>query len=166
MKTSPPAARLVVATASPAETKRLGARLAPLLAPGDVVLFQADLGAGKTTFVQGLSRALGAEDAALSPTFVVAETIAARVPIHHLDFYRLTLPEILGMGVEDYLTGAGEIGPGVVLVEWAERFRKLWPPSRLEIAIAIGRAKDRRTFTFRGVGARPSEIVRRLKAVS
>jgi tRNA threonylcarbamoyladenosine biosynthesis protein TsaE len=164
MKTAAPTARLTVATASPAQTKKLGARLAPLLDAGDVVLFEADLGAGKTTFVQGVAAALGAEDAALSPTFVVAETIAARVPIHHLDFYRLTLPEILGMGVEDYLNGAGEIGPGVVLIEWAERFRKIWPSARLEIGISIGRGKNRRTFAFRGVGERPADLVRRLKA--
>lgn len=155
--------RVTVRTASAAETRRLGARLGPLLAPGDVLLMQAQLGAGKTTFVQGIARALGARDAALSPTFVVAETIAARVPIHHLDFYRLTLPEILGIGVEDYLNGAGEIGPGIVLVEWAERFRPLWPTDRLELKIRIGRGRDRRTFELSGHGERPAGIVRRLK---
>src|SRR5262245_7583959 len=105
--------RRTFVTSSPDQTRRLAGRLAVRLQAGDVVLLLADLGAGKTTFVQGVAKALGAHDAALSPTFVVAETLDARVPIHHLDFYRLTKSELLGIGVQDYLTGSGEIPRGV-----------------------------------------------------
>ncbi len=151
--------KLKVTTRSAAQTKRLGAKLAPLLDVGDALLFQAQLGAGKTTFVQGLAAAMGARGAALSPTFIVAETIEARVPIHHLDFYRLTLKEILGLGVEDYLNGAGAVGPGVLLIEWAERFRPLWPKERIDVKIRVGRKKDERTFELTARGERPSALL-------
>ena len=149
-------------TSSPAETKRLAGRLARHLGVSDVVLFLADLGAGKTTFVQGVARALGAKTAALSPTFVGAETIEARIPIHHLDFYRLTEAEILGIGIEDYLLGAGEVGPGVVLIEWAERFRQIWPKERLEVRISIEPRRERRRIEFTPSGARFEKIIRAL----
>ncbi len=97
----------------------------------------ANLGAGKTTLVQGLVRALGVREAALSPTFVIAQSLKGKFPIHHLDFYRLTLDEILAMGVQDYLSGGGEIPSGLVLVEWAERFKKMWPRERLEVRLRI-----------------------------
>ncbi|MBV9080001.1 MAG: tRNA (adenosine(37)-N6)-threonylcarbamoyltransferase complex ATPase subunit type 1 TsaE [Elusimicrobia bacterium] len=149
----------LTATESPEQTKRLGMRLARRLKVGDVVLLLADLGAGKTTLVQGLADGVGAHGTALSPTFVVAETIAGRVPIHHLDFYRLSLREILSLGVEDYLNGAGEIGPGIVVAEWAERFKPLWPKERLEIRIRIDKRGERRRFEFKGVGPRYQKIV-------
>lgn len=149
---------------SAAQTQRLGARLAQRLAPGDVVLFLADLGAGKTTFVQGMARALGAADVALSPTFIIAETIQARIPIHHLDFYRLNEVEILGMGVQDYLTGSGEIAPGLVLIEWAERFPKIWPPDRLEVRITIDKKSERRRIEITARGDRYEKTLKALPA--
>lgn len=147
---------------SPADTRRLAGRLARRLLPGDVVLFFADLGAGKTTFAQGAARALGAKSAALSPTFVVAETIEAKYPIHHLDFYRLTPQEILGIGIEDYLTGSGEIAPGVVLIEWAERFREIWPKERIEVGIRIEPKGARRRISITSRGKKYDKVLRGL----
>jgi len=156
----------VFITGSPKETQRVAARLARRLKVGDVVLFLADLGAGKTTFVQGVAAALGAKTAALSPTFVGAETIEGRVPIHHLDFYRLTEAEILGIGIEDYLNGAGEVGPGVVLIEWAERFPKIWPKERLEVRITIEPKGERRRIEFTPRGRRFESVVGALEKAS
>jgi tRNA threonylcarbamoyladenosine biosynthesis protein TsaE len=153
-------------TDTPTETQRLAGRLARRLVPGDVVLFVADLGAGKTTFVQGAARALGAKNAALSPTFVVAETIDAKVPIHHIDFYRLTREEILGMGVQDYLTGTGEIAPGIVFIEWADRFRRIWPKERLEVRIAIERGGRRRRIRMTARGRRFAKVLAQLRKKS
>jgi tRNA threonylcarbamoyladenosine biosynthesis protein TsaE len=147
---------------SPAETQRIAGRLARLLGVGDVVLFLADLGAGKTTFVQGVAKALHAKSAALSPTFVVAETLEANVPIHHLDFYRLSEQELLGIGVQDYLTGGGEIAPGLVLIEWAERFPKIWPKERLEVRIRIEPKSQRRRIEIAARGARLEKILKKL----
>ena len=160
---APVARRRVFFTDSAAETQRLAGSLARQLKVGDVVLFLANLGAGKTTFVQGFVDALGARSAALSPTFVIAETIEARVPVHHLDFYRLSLDEILGMGVQDYLTGAGEIPPGIVMIEWAERLRELWPKERLEIRIRIEKRSQRRRFEFTSRGGRIGQSLARLR---
>jgi len=150
-------------TDSADETKALGFKLGSYLKPGHVVLFLANLGAGKTTFVQGLAKRFGVKEGALSPTFIIAQTLKGRVPLHHLDFYRLNIQEILGFGVQDYLNGAGEIKKGVVLMEWAERCRPLWPPQRLEIKIKILPRSKKREFVFRGIGDPYVGMVRSLK---
>jgi tRNA threonylcarbamoyladenosine biosynthesis protein TsaE len=101
-------------TASAAETEALGKRLAPELGPGDVVLVSGELGAGKTTVIRGICRGLGVEGPVTSPTFTIGHTYRGRVPVSHLDLYRLSGlegedPALL----EDYLT------PGAVaLIEW------------------------------------------------
>ena len=82
---------------------------------------------------------------------------------HHLDFYRLTKSEIIGIGVQDYLTGQGEIAPGVVLIEWAERCKEVWPAHRLEIRMKIVPDSTTREIVFTGVGPRYEKIVRQLK---
>src|SRR5579875_1661280 len=101
-------------TASPDETEALGADLAARLRPGDVVLVAGDLGAGKTTFVRGACRALGVTGPVSSPTFTIGQRYPGRVPVAHLDFYRLDGlagedPELLA----DYLDGER-----VAFVEW------------------------------------------------
>lgn len=143
---------------SPAETRAFGARLAKKLRSGDVVLLRANLGAGKTTLVQGLVKALGVRDAALSPTFIIAQSFKGKFPIHHLDFYRLTAKEILGMGVQDYLVGGGEIPKGLVLIEWPERARKLWPKERLEVAISIKPKSTARVINLARHGERFEDL--------
>ncbi len=142
----------VFVTRSADETRAIGATVANAVEAGDVILFLADLGAGKTTFVQGLVKALGVNMAALSPTFVIAQTYDGRIPIHHLDFYRLSAKEILEMGAQDYLVGGGEIARGLVLIEWAERCRELWPKERLEISIRIIPKTNHREIKIRGMG--------------
>jgi tRNA threonylcarbamoyladenosine biosynthesis protein TsaE len=101
-------------TTSAAETERLGAQLAATLRAGDVVLVAGELGAGKTTFVRGASRALGVDGPVTSPTFTIGQRYPAPVPVAHLDLYRVDglvyeEPELLG----DYL-GPDTIG----FVEW------------------------------------------------
>lgn len=107
--------RLVVT--GPDQTEQLAAGLAAGLSPGDVVLISGDLGAGKTTFVRGACRALGVTDRVTSPTFTIARRYeTGRVPVSHLDLYRLAGapggdPELL----------EEEVGPGrVAFVEWPE----------------------------------------------
>lgn len=136
------------------DTKAFGARVARHLRPGDVVLLSANLGAGKTTLVQGLVKALGVQEAALSPTFIIAQTLQGRFPIHHLDFYRVSMREILGIGIQDYMVGAGEIPKGLVLIEWPERAKGLWPKDRLEIEIKIKPQSMDRLITMQTHGAR------------
>ncbi len=102
---------------SPQETEALGERLAGELAPGAVVAFTGDLGAGKTAFVRGLARGLGISERVTSPTFtIVNEYEGGRLPLFHFDLYRLGGPEeLFDIGWEDYLRRGG-----VCAVEWSE----------------------------------------------
>ena len=102
-------------TASPAETEALAARLAELLAAGDVVTISGELGAGKTTFVRGAARALGVTGPVSSPTFTIGHRYEAPTPVAHLDLYRIEGldPEEWG-DLEPYFDGT------VAFVEWPE----------------------------------------------
>jgi tRNA threonylcarbamoyladenosine biosynthesis protein TsaE len=103
-------------TDSPAETEALAAALAGQLAPGDVVLVSGELGAGKTTFVRGAARALGVTVPVTSPTFVIAHRYEGRVPISHLDLFRLD-----GLDAEEPELLADELGPDrIAFLEWPE----------------------------------------------
>ena len=136
------------------DTKEFGSRLGKKLRLGDVVLLSGDLGAGKTTLVQGLAKGLGVKETALSPTFIIAQTYMGKFPIHHLDFYRLNAKEILAAGVQDYLVGGGEIPKGLVLIEWPERAKGLWPRERLEISIRINPDSENREIVVMPHGDR------------
>jgi tRNA threonylcarbamoyladenosine biosynthesis protein TsaE len=101
-------------TAGPAETEALAARVAAALAPGDVVLLSGELGAGKTTFVRGAARALGVQGAVTSPTFTIGRRYDGRIPVSHLDLYRLgELADEDPALLADYLAGNR-----VAFVEW------------------------------------------------
>lgn len=99
---------------SPQETEALGAWLAGRLAPGDVVLVDGDLGAGKTTFIRGACRALGVTAVVNSPTFTIGQRYEGEVPVSHLDLYR-----IADLGHEDPELLADYLGPDrIAFVEW------------------------------------------------
>ena len=101
------------------DTSAAGERLGTSLRAGDVVLLYGELGAGKTAFVRGLARGLGASaDDVSSPTFTLIQEYAGRVPLYHVDLYRLEPREIPDLGLEDLV-----LGEGVVAIEWADR----WP---------------------------------------
>ncbi|HZV73384.1 MAG TPA: tRNA (adenosine(37)-N6)-threonylcarbamoyltransferase complex ATPase subunit type 1 TsaE [Conexibacter sp.] len=103
-------------TRGPAETEALAARLAASLEPGDVVLISGELGAGKTTFVRGACRALGVTGRVTSPTFTIGRRYEGRVPVSHLDLYRLG--DLAG---EDPALLADYLGPDrIAFVEWPE----------------------------------------------
>src|SRR3954470_1437970 len=91
--------------ASPAETEEVGARIAADLGPGDVVLVSGELGSGKTTLIRGACRALGVTEPVTSPTFTIGHRYRGRVPVSHLDLYRLEGLEDEDPGLlDDYLT--------------------------------------------------------------
>ena len=103
-----------VQTESPAETEAVGAKLAAGLGPGDVVVVSGDLGAGKTTLVRGACRALGVEGGVTSPTFTIGQRYSGRLPVSHLDLYRLA-----GLEDEDPALLDDYLGPdSVAFVEW------------------------------------------------
>src|ERR671932_408406 len=117
------------------ETRSLGITLGKSLPGGSVILLEGDLGAGKTTLVQGIGEGLGITDAIVSPTFtLINEYTEGRIPLYHLDLYRLELSEVEALNLESYWEGV-EFPLGIVAIEWAERL--LYKPSSyLELHIA------------------------------
>lgn len=108
-----------IRTESEQGTEAAGERLAESLAAGDVVLLYGDLGAGKTAFVRGLARGIGADPADVSsPTFTIVQEYAGRLPLYHVDLYRLEEKEVDDLGLEELV-----LGDGIVAIEWAERWR-------------------------------------------
>src|SRR5580704_1784787 len=114
------------------ETLGFGERLACELQPGDVIALSGDLGAGKTALVKGIARGLGITQDVTSPTFtLVHEYIGGRLPLFHIDLYRLSnVEQALAIGIEDYLSGTG-----VTTIEWAEKAESLLPPDAARIHI-------------------------------
>ena len=103
-------------TSSSAETEAIGAELAATLAPGDVVLIEGELGAGKTTLVRGACRALGVQAPVTSPTFTIGQRYRGSVPVSHLDLFR-----IVDLGAEDPDLLADYLGPDTIaFVEWPQ----------------------------------------------
>ncbi|HEY9860948.1 MAG TPA: tRNA (adenosine(37)-N6)-threonylcarbamoyltransferase complex ATPase subunit type 1 TsaE [Candidatus Obscuribacterales bacterium] len=104
-----------------AATRSLGLRLGQILPAGSTLLLEGDLGCGKTTLVQGLGAGLGIEDAIDSPTFtLINEYMEGRLPLYHLDLYRLQPIEVAALNLESYWEGV-EYPPGIMAIEWAER---------------------------------------------
>lgn len=133
----------VLTSTSPEDTQAAGERLAHTLGPGDVIALTGELGAGKTCFVQGLARGLGATTWATSPTFVLINEYRARLPIHHVDAYRVSGPaEMIDIGLLDLIDA-----DGVTVIEWPERVRPLLPARTIEVTIE-GLGDDPRTIAI------------------
>ena len=139
-----PAAERIVTTSDPAETRSLAARLAAVARPGDLLCLVGDLGAGKTVFAKGFAVGLGVTDTVSSPTFVLMAEYSGRLPLFHLDLYRLDdAADALAGGLLD-----DRQAEGVVLVEWAERLGPALPVSRLDVVID-GVGEDPRRIALR-----------------
>ncbi|MBD2679220.1 MULTISPECIES: tRNA (adenosine(37)-N6)-threonylcarbamoyltransferase complex ATPase subunit type 1 TsaE [Nostoc] len=123
-------------------TLGLGIALGESLPPGSVILLEGDLGAGKTTLVQGIGKGLGITEPIVSPTFtLINEYTEGRLPLYHLDLYRLEPQEVLSLNLESYWEGV-EVTPGIVAIEWAERM-PYKPDSYLSISLTYGDEGDR-----------------------
>lgn len=141
---------LSVVSHSPEDTRILGAALAPLLVPGDVIALDGDLGAGKTCLVQGMATALGIVQRVTSPTFTLVHTYEGRWPVVHLDVYRLqSFQEVLDLGFEEFLDPSA-----ILVIEWGEAVAPLLP--RRCLTIDLRRSDDAgdedRVVTFRPRG--------------
>jgi tRNA threonylcarbamoyladenosine biosynthesis protein TsaE len=134
---------------SSGESRELGRALGRLLKAGDLIALYGDLGSGKTVLAQGISTGLGYDGYVSSPSFVIVNEYAGRVPILHVDLYRIHNPaEIEDLGYRELF-----FGDGVAIIEWAERAQELLPDERLDIRISID-APDRRTITLDAHGDR------------
>ena len=120
------------------ETQRLGCLLGKYLPRGSVVLLSGNLGAGKTTLVQGIGKGLGIQESIVSPTFtLINEYTEGRMPLYHLDLYRLESNQVDSIYPEMYWEGV-EVDPGITAIEWWQRLA-IEPASYLEIELAIDR---------------------------
>lgn len=144
------AAAEVFVTHSEADTLEVGRRLASRLTPGSVVLLTGELGSGKTVLVRGLAEGLGAApDAVSSPTFVLIQEYAGRVPLRHVDLYRVERAEIDDLGLDELFDETA-----IVAIEWAEKLSR--PPAgavRVEIRDLGGETRE---ITVRSGPAEPA----------
>jgi len=116
---------------SPEETQQIGTIIGELAIPGDVFLLEGKLGAGKTCLTQGIALGLGIDDYVLSPTFVIMRELYGRLPLYHIDLYRLDdIEESMDLGLDDYL-----YGDGISVLEWAEKAISIMPRRHLLIRI-------------------------------
>lgn len=141
------------------QTQDVGAKLAKLLKPGDVLALAGNLGSGKTVFVKGLASGMGCkEKEVLSPTFVLLRQYRGKVTINHFDLYRLKdICQLEQIGYEEYFYGAG-----VTVVEWADRVKKALPKESLRVEFKI-LGQERRLIQFIPKGRRYADYLRRFK---
>jgi tRNA threonylcarbamoyladenosine biosynthesis protein TsaE len=134
----------VETTLDPAATRGLAARLAGAARAGDLVCLVGELGAGKTVFAKGFAQGLGIVDTVSSPTFVLMAEYTGRLPLFHLDLYRIEdAADALAGGLFDERQV-----DGVTLVEWAERLGDALPAGRLDVVID-GTGDEPRRITLR-----------------
>ena len=134
---------------APEDTKEIGRQLAELMRAGDAVALTGELGAGKTTFVQGVALGLGFEGHVVSPTFTLVREYRARLTLIHVDVYRLErMQDVIDLGLVDEL---GE-GDAVVFVEWGDAVEGLLPPGHLVVELTVLGAGEERRLVLRGTG--------------
>ncbi len=148
-------------THSAQETFDIGTRLGALLAPGDTVCLEGDLGSGKTCLTQGIGHGMGVNDVITSPTFVLINeyTPSQRgARLYHVDLYRIEHEDdLVTLGLEDYI-----YGNGITVIEWAERARDYMPRARLWVTLTYLDPHSRR-LRFEATGAHYQEVVRALR---
>ncbi len=131
-----------------AGTQAVGRAVADVLRPGDVVLLTGDLGAGKTALAQSIAAGLGVTEPVVSPTFTIVREYEGRIPLVHVDVYRLDHPNDAPDLALDELLDEGR----VVLVEWGERISASLPADRLEVVLEAGPSDDARDLTVDPLG--------------
>ena len=120
-------------THSPEETQEVGERIGRQLRPGDVVALIGDLGVGKTCLTQGIARGAGVyqDQTVNSPSYILVNEYAGKIPVYHIDLYRLQeLEDIVALGLEDYLEE-----DGICVIEWADRMGELLPENYIQVKI-------------------------------
>ncbi|HWI02738.1 MAG TPA: tRNA (adenosine(37)-N6)-threonylcarbamoyltransferase complex ATPase subunit type 1 TsaE [Acidimicrobiales bacterium] len=135
-------------TTSVEETRALAAEVAGLAAPGDLIVLAGDLGTGKTAFAQGFAKGLGVEEPVTSPAFILVRSYEGRLPLVHLDVYRLeTMQELVDLGIAELLDDGA-----VTLVEWGDAVAPGLPADFLEVRLEAKEEADDRLLSIRTVG--------------
>lgn len=144
-----------VVTDSPQKTKALAEMIGRAVSAGTLITLSGDLGAGKTTFTQGLAKGLDIDRKVTSPTFTIMKEYKGRLPLYHIDAYRLeNITQDLGF--EDYIDG-----DGVCVIEWANFIEYVLPDQLLNIEFTIN-DDDSRTLTLQGHGEKYEEVISKI----
>jgi tRNA threonylcarbamoyladenosine biosynthesis protein TsaE len=144
---------------SAGQTRNTGTKLGKLAAAGDVILLVGPLGAGKTCLTQGIARGLGIHEYTASPSFVLVREYQGKLPLYHIDLYRLDrLEEVTQLGLDDYFSGRG-----VCVVEWADKGLSVLPGEHLLVEMQIVSPLKRR-LNFIPRGTRYLEMLSKLKS--
>jgi len=133
-----------------ADTMAFGRHLGQIAQPGDMICLDGDLGAGKTTLTQAIASGLEVppEEYVTSPSFAILHEYQGRMPLYHMDFYRLSdAAEVADLGLDEYFFLSG-----LTVLEWCERAESLVPPSRLRLTLTIGQDESRIVVYDPGVG--------------
>jgi tRNA threonylcarbamoyladenosine biosynthesis protein TsaE len=151
---------LTLKSHSPEQTQLLGSYLGKLAQRGDIYLLVGDWGAGKTCLVQGIAHGLGVKEYAFSPSFVIVREYHGRLPLFHVDFYRLeNIEEIANLGLEEYL-----YSDGICVVEWAEKGMAVLPQNDLLIELSyVPNHEIQRSLVLKPEGQRYLELLEQLK---
>jgi tRNA threonylcarbamoyladenosine biosynthesis protein TsaE len=149
---------LKINSPSPEATRKIGQLLGELAQPGEIFLLSGDLGVGKTCLTQGIAWGLGSQEYALSPTFVLMRELHGRLPLYHIDLYRLDqIQEISDLGLDDYL-----FGQGICVIEWAEKGISVLPKDNLLIKIKYS-GDNQRNLELHSQGLRYSRLLKSLQ---
>ncbi len=149
----------VIESTSTRETKMWGRRLGSMLEGGELLALSGDLGTGKTCFIKGLARGLSLrEENILSPTFTMIQEHRGRLPLYHIDLYRLDNVALDDLGLREYL-----FSDSVAAVEWFERLQESGQISRLSIRISYIGANNRR-IELVAIGDRYSSLIARFRS--
>ena len=145
-----------ITTNSPEETIGFGVKMGNILGRGDVVSLQGDLGSGKTTIIKGIARGAGVSgnEHVSSPSFVLVKEYKGRLPVYHVDLYRLEgLKELDTIGFEEYMDA-----DGIVLIEWGQKAQGLLPEEYLQLDLSI-EGERKRKIKISAKGSRFKELL-------
>lgn len=149
---------LTITTHDPEQTRRLGRFIGGLALGNDLYLLKGNLGTGKTHLVQGIAFGLGVKEYACSPSFMIAREYHGRLPLYHLDLYRLdSLEEIVELGLDEYFQAGA-----VCAIEWADRGSGVLPRDNLTIELEHLPGDDRK-ISFLPQGTRYGELAGALR---
>lgn len=146
-----------ILTENEEQTMNLAKKLAELLEPGMTLLLEGNLGAGKTTFTKGIGEGLGVKRIIKSPSYtIIREYQDGRLPLYHIDLYRLDESEASELGLEEYFEGNG-----ITVVEWSSVAPAELPAERLEIRLKTDvNHFEQREIEINGVGSRYEELLK------
>lgn len=151
---------IFITSHSPSQTHQLGLIIGTLSQPGDIVLLSGPLGVGKTCLAQGIAKALGIREDTASPSYVLMREFSGRIPLYHMDLYRLEFNEISELGLDDYL-----YGHGLCVIEWAEKGQFIMPEQHLQLTLAYD-TDTIRLITITHCGKRYTDMVEHISQIN